>query len=161
MKEIMKASLADRLSQYPVTQQVVGMLTVGSNVVKLGLDLVKTINNLAVTLLATVVEWRSYSTAVNNQLAQGREPEKEADWDQDEDLLPKPRPRHLHTDKLEDDSVCYRQAIKAGKLFKESYCKETEYGRHLQFIVIGLIRATPLIGSGVSYLRCKIPVNWE
>lgn len=50
------ASVANRFSVYPVAQQVVGALTIGSNLVKLGGDVVKTVNNHAVNVLSNLAQ---------------------------------------------------------------------------------------------------------
>lgn len=50
-------TIADKLSQYPIAQQVVGTLTIASNAGKIALDLVKSIYNLAILALVDGAKW--------------------------------------------------------------------------------------------------------
>lgn len=49
------ANIANRISVYPVAQQLVGMLTIGSNLCKLGGDVVISVYNAAVKIFSNLM----------------------------------------------------------------------------------------------------------
>lgn len=131
-------SIADYMSLFPVAQQFVGVLTIGSNVGKLGLDAIKTIYNIALSSL------ENYCT---------EDPKK--GFDDREIVHVQPPVTHEEeeiTTEREDEKQ--KEAPSEPFDFKPFYLKP-DVQRHLSYLTLGFKRAVPFLGTYISFERLK------
>lgn len=125
-------SVADKLSVYPGIQQIVGLLTVGSNVGKLGLDLIKSIYNLSLRLFVEIGKQYEHFNNRNNNI--------------------------VSLDPSDGISTKETRSDFRDKKFNKYYklhSAETNYSRHFEYLGIGVQRAIPVWGTYLSLARCR------
>lgn len=133
-------SIADYMSLFPVAQQFVGILTIGSNVGKLGLDTIKTIYNIALS-------------SFENYWNKDTNPKETADgWQIIQ--LPPPVTQEGEEITVEREAEKQKEVPSEPFDFKPFYLKP-EVQRHLSYITLGFKRAVPFLGTYISFERLK------